>query len=901
MRTWIAASAVLLSCLSVADRGLAQAPYLVKDLNPFPGGGSNPRPGLAAGERFYFSIGLGAPRPELWTTLGGEASTSFVFHAPTETDNCVPLVALGDDLYFQVVGPGGSPARLLKTNGTPESTAHVALVGGSVAVPNGGLAVLIGASVQPFLIDGATGVVASLPAPAGHTNAEIPAGAQSLVAYLDGFAMAMKKAPSEHGYVWLYRPGAGTTGLGVCPMITIRGLFASGERLFADCGGLLMVTDGSASGTRMVVDVDDRISSPLVELDGFVYFSVSNFAATDIALWRTDGTAAGTQPFATIATGSNAFGPEPVVPLVVANGMLFFPAFRPETGIEMWRTDGTVAGTLLPKDVRPGPESGWFAPVRPPAAIGTAQGLLFQAFTNEAGSELWKSDGTAAGTVALEIYPGPLSALDAFEGRLVRGGDRVYFAASDPTYGHELWALPLPAGSVEVGDVSVEEGNSGTTPVGFPVRLQSPATAPVVVAYTTVGGTAQASSDFVAAAGTLTFQPGERERTVEVQAIGDLVDERNESFALVLTAVTGADVAKGRGVAVLIDDEQPRITVAGTSVVEGTGAPTEAVFQITLTTPDGQPTAAAVTVQAEAVPGTASAGDFTLVPGFPQQYPTVTFPAGTASGTSLPLAVLVVGDAFDEPNETFHLRLDAGYDATVPAAEATTGLIVDDDGVAALPPVELTHGARVVADLVPPGGRTSDVDYYVWEAQPWASYEVVVDGISGDAAPLSVERVSPNGTVLGSAQPVGTGSALSLRWANGNPGGHLRVRSASCGSACGPDDVYRLRFYETTLRGSRVNNVGSAATVVVLHNTSPRLVAGYVTYWYANGTTDHATGFNIAPGATFVYDTSSFFAQVAGSITIEHDAPYGALVGKVVAIDPAAGFAFDTPLSYKPR
>jgi ELWxxDGT repeat protein len=903
MRIRDIACAALFAYGATARFGSAQTPYMVKDLNPFGTEGSNPLMGAAVGERFYFSIGPGgAARPDLWTTLGAEASTSFVFQAPNATSTTSPLVAIGPDLYFTLVGL----SRLWKTNGTPEGTTHVALAGGNEAAANGGRGVFIGADgvppLRPFLIDGATALVAPLTPPAGHAHGEAPEGRRPLVPYLDGFAMAMKKAPSERGHVWLYRPGTGTTGLAVCPGVTIGGLFVSGERLFVDCGTRLLVTDGSAAGTRTLLEVDGTICSPLVELDGFVYFAVARDSGTDIELWRTDGTAAGTESFAAIATGSNVFGPMPVVPLVVANGRLFFPAFRPETGIEPWRTDGTTTGTFLLRDVRPGAASSWIAPAGPPAWIGIPGGLLFQAVTDETGSELWKSDGSASGTLPLdEIAPGPQGALDPFATRFVRAGSRVYFGASDVTHGQELWALPLPAGTVEVGDVSVEEGDSGTMPVEFAVRLWSPAPGPVVVSYATVAGTAQAGSDFVPAAGTLTFQPGETEHTVAVQAIGDLADERNESFTLALTAVTGADIGKGRGVAVLIDDEQPRITVAGTSVVEGTGASTTAVFQVTLTTPDGRPSAAAVTVRGEGVPGTASADDLTLVPSFPQQYPTVTFPAGTASGTSLPLSVLVVGDSLDEPNETFHLRLDAGYDAAVPAPEETTGVIVDDDGIAALPPVELTHGARLVADLAPPAGRASDVDYYVWEAQPWASYEVLVDGVSGDAAPLSVERVSPMGTVLQSGQPVGTGSAVSLRWANGYPGGHLRVHSAACGTACGPDDTYRLRFYETTLRGSRVNNVGSSATAVILHNTSGRLVAGYITYWYANGTTDHATGFNIPPGGTFVYDTSSFVPQVAGSITVVHDAPYAALAGKVVAIDPAAGFAFDTPLAPKPR
>ena len=53
--------------------------------------------------------------------------------------------------------------------------------------------------------------------------------------------------------------------------------------------------------------------------------------------------------------------------------------------------------------------------------------------------------------------------------------------------------------------------------------------------------------------------------------------------------------------------------------------------------------------------------------------PSVTFPAGTASGTTLPLHVPVRGDTLDEPNETFPLALDARNDATLPEPDSVAG------------------------------------------------------------------------------------------------------------------------------------------------------------------------------------------------------------------------------------
>ena len=54
--------------------------------------------------------------------------------------------------------------------------------------------------------------------------------------------------------------------------------------------------------------------------------------------------------------------------------------------------------------------------------------------------------------------------------------------------------------------------------------------------------------------------------------------------------------------------------------------------------------------------------------------------------------------------------------------------------------------------------------------------------------------------------------------------------------------------------------------------------------------------FGIAPRGTFVLNTSAVAPGVSGSLTVSHDAPYGALAGKAVAVEPATGFTFDTPL-----
>src|SRR5205823_8808173 len=94
--------------------------------------------------------------------------------------------------------------------------------------------------------------------------------------------------------------------------------------------------------------------------------------------------------------GSNPFN------LMVVGETLFFSANDGVNGTELWKSDGTAAGTVLVKDIRPG--SAGSSPSYHTVVKGT---LYFTANDGVNGVELWKSDGTAAGTVLVkDIRPG---------------------------------------------------------------------------------------------------------------------------------------------------------------------------------------------------------------------------------------------------------------------------------------------------------------------------------------------------------------------------------------------------------------------------------------------------------------------------------------------------------------
>ncbi len=128
-------------------------------------------------------------------------------------------------------------------------------------------------------------------------------------------------------------------------------------------------------------------------------------------------------------SGISGSAPQPVA---AVGRILFFFAADGAKGAELWRTDGTEAGTYLVKDIRPG-SAGQFPPF---SGVELNGRLLFAADDGVHGKELWISDGTEAGTQTLvDLTPVGGSSIS----NLTVSGGRAFFTASTPSYGTELW------------------------------------------------------------------------------------------------------------------------------------------------------------------------------------------------------------------------------------------------------------------------------------------------------------------------------------------------------------------------------------------------------------------------------------------------------------------------------
>jgi hypothetical protein len=237
-------------------------------------------------------------------------------------------------------------------------------------------------------------------------------------------------------------------------------------------------------------------------------------------------------------------------------------------------------------------------------------------------------------------------------------------------------------------------------------------------------------------------------------------------------------------------------------------------------------------------------------------------------------------------------------------ADAETTLVGRGQG-------EIVHGTDGVFDLAAQPGPLADEDVFRINQKPYSSYEVVVDATSGDIGTGSgpeLVRLAPNGSsVLQASAPVGTGPSRSLRWQNSTPDEvetqTIRVRSMSCTTDCGPDDVYRLRAYETTYSVPRFNNSGTQITVLVLQNPTDYSITGDAYFRASSGALAGFLHFILAPKETLVLDTTNVpgASGVSGTITVAHDGRYGDLSGKAVALEPATGFSFDSALVPRAR
>ena len=285
--------------------------------------------------------------------------------------------------------------------------------------------------------------------------------------------LVFRATDGDNGYeLWIYDPASNNL-----QMVDIRSgpessypahLFfasdtANGTLFFSAHDGTheeeLWKSDGTVAGTVLVKDINDGFlgsgsSSPqwFADVNGIVYFRAFR-PASGHELWRTDGTEGGTWMVSDIRPGGGSSFPEF---LTNVNGTLFFSATHDDYGRSLWKSDGTAEGTVLVWDPATTSENVHFG------NFINVGGTLF--FTADDGSgnnvELWKSDSTTEGTVLVrDINPSGQS-LPRY---LTNINGTLYFVANDGTHGDELWK----SNGTEEGTVLVADINPASADVRY--------------------------------------------------------------------------------------------------------------------------------------------------------------------------------------------------------------------------------------------------------------------------------------------------------------------------------------------------------------------------------------------------------------------------------------------------
>ncbi|MBL7938591.1 MAG: hypothetical protein JNL43_04450 [Flavobacteriales bacterium] len=268
-------------------------------------------------------------------------------------------------------------------------------------------------------------------------------------------------------------PGTNTSGISAFVLMNSKLYFTADDGVK---GRELWVTDGTTAGTVMVRDINIRngqtlalIGSPNSESSNptglhvwknKLYFSASNGTGGQ-ELWSSDGTSAGTVLIKDINPngGSNPKnfsgyirqGQDPVTNQIVNQQYLSFAANDGTTGEELWRTDGTAAGTVLLKDVKAGTAGSSPSELRGLNTSTTAGAVsythyYYSAIGGNNGRELWEFHPltNTHKKISPAVAPNPDPLKDSGRWPWVAMGTALYFYANFDSNGGELWKVTRP-------------------------------------------------------------------------------------------------------------------------------------------------------------------------------------------------------------------------------------------------------------------------------------------------------------------------------------------------------------------------------------------------------------------------------------------------------------------------
>lgn len=393
---------------------------------------------VTQGGRMFFSASDAEAGLELWKSDGTLAGTQRVKDVWPGVDGSGPdaIAALGENVLFTAATDVSNVGQLWRSDGTEAGT-------------------------QQVLVDGS------------------PVSFAESFARMNGALYFAARQPGSGFELWR---SDGTDAGTVLVKDLLPGSLGSRPALLTPVGdtlffvtvhdGSLWKSDGTTAGTVLVKSfglepqgINNRAPIELEDVNGTLFFSLSD-TPNDPDLWRSDGTPGGTllvKAIPNAGVGLNLYA------LTAVGDTLFFLTDDLVHGFELWKSDGTEAGTQLVKDVRPGIESSM--PYSPWSLADVNGTLFFAANDGIHGEEIWRSDGTEAGTqLHADVVAGSGGSSPQ---ELTASGPLLYFSAYDDPVGRELFAVPatpLPA-VIEISGIATGGSFEITTQTGVSVSI----------------------------------------------------------------------------------------------------------------------------------------------------------------------------------------------------------------------------------------------------------------------------------------------------------------------------------------------------------------------------------------------------------------------------------------------
>ena len=316
-------------------------------------------------------------------------------------------------------------------------------------------------------------------------------------------------------------------------------------------------SDGTEAGT-VLLKASASWPYSLVNADGTAFFIVD--AGSKVQLWKSNGTAAGTTLVKEVGAAFSQFAPSRLVAL---GKSVFFPGYDAAHGIELWKSDGTAAGTVIVKDIYPGgptdPDAPEVKSSEPGSLMAFGGALYFSANDGLRGRELWKSNGTAAGTTLVKDLAAPeaeggFGDGNALPSQFTVAGDALFLVITPNPDGAEVYKTDgTAAGTMRVAAYYPPRPGPGSnvfgmTAVGnavyYGVSIDSPSFGTSVGLYKTDGTVAGSVRvyDFSGAAGA-------SGGFVNEGLLGNFTDVNGVLYFTANDGLTGSEVWKTDGTA----------------------------------------------------------------------------------------------------------------------------------------------------------------------------------------------------------------------------------------------------------------------------------------------------------------------------------------------------------------